>query len=198
MSHHAQTGDTAPSPPRSKTQRKREMHDLQALGAALAALDAAHLAALDLPERLADALNDLRTITRHEARRRQMQYVGRLMREVDPAPIAAAIARLQEGPRADKARFAAVEAWRERLIDDDAALAEFVAAHPAASADTLRPLIAAARDERRRGAPPRDYRRLFRALKSIDDAGRADAARDDAARDDTARDDAAHAGASTP
>ncbi|HXU53342.1 MAG TPA: ribosome biogenesis factor YjgA [Casimicrobiaceae bacterium] len=207
MSHDAQTGDTAPSPPRSKTQRKREMHDLQALGAALAALDAAHLAAFDLPERLVDALNDLRTITRHEARRRQMQYVGRLMRDVDPEPIAAALARLQEGPRADKARFAAVEGWRDRLIDDDAALAEFVAAHPAASADALRPLIAAARDERRRGAPPRDYRRLFRALKSIDDAAHAGRAHDGAAGAEAAREDAApgegahadgtHAGAST-
>jgi ribosome-associated protein len=180
MSHDAQTGDAAPSPPRSKTQRKRAMHDLQALGAALAALDAAHLAAFDLPERLADALGDLRTITRHEARRRQMQFIGRLMRDVDPEPIAAALARLQEGPRADKARFAALEAWRERLVDDDGALAEFVAAHPGASADALRPLVAAARDERRRGAPPRDYRRLFRALKSIDDAAHADAADADA------------------
>jgi ribosome-associated protein len=175
MSHDAPTGNAAPLPPRSKTQRKRAMHDLQALGAALAALDPAHLAAFDLPERLVDALNDLRTITRHEARRRQMQYVGRLMRDVDPEPVAAALARLAEGPRADKARFAALEAWRERLVDDDAALAEFVAAHPTASADALRPLIASARDERRRGAPPRDYRRLFRTLKSIDDAARAGA-----------------------
>lgn len=181
MSHVEQSGNTADqSPPPSKTQRKRAMHDLQALGAALAGLDAHRLAELDLPERLADALRAVRSITRHEARRRQMQYIGRLMRDVDVAPIAAALARLDEAPRAEKARFAAVERWRERLIDDDAALREFVAAHPGASAATLHPLIAAARAERVAGATPRHYRILFRALNALE----APAVAEDAAEPD--------------
>ncbi|MDH4181880.1 MAG: DUF615 domain-containing protein, partial [Betaproteobacteria bacterium] len=85
---------TTDAPPLSKTRRKQAMHDLQDLGEALVALDPKALAKLDLPERLADAVAQARGITRHEARRRQLQYVGRLMRDVDPAPIRAALERL--------------------------------------------------------------------------------------------------------
>ena len=77
----------------SKTRLKREMEALQDLGETLVGLDRSRLAELDLPERLVDAIELARGITRHEARRRQMQYVGRLMRDVDPAPIRAALER---------------------------------------------------------------------------------------------------------
>jgi len=72
--------------PPSKTRRKQEMHALQDLGEALVALDPQRLASLDLPERLTDAIKLARTVTRHEARRRQLQYIGRLMRDVDAEP----------------------------------------------------------------------------------------------------------------
>jgi len=81
----------------SKTQRKHEMHALQALGVDLVALDPARLASLALPEPLVDAIATARTLARHEARRRQMQYIGRLMRDVDPEPIRAALAAWKTG-----------------------------------------------------------------------------------------------------
>ena len=121
----------------SKTRLKREMEALQALGETLVALDNARLAQLALPERLVDAITLARGITKHEARRRQMQYVGRLMRDVDPAPIRAALERWDSVPRAEKARFAALERWRERLLDDAASLDAFVAEHPAADRDAI-------------------------------------------------------------
>jgi ribosome-associated protein len=162
------SGDAA-SPP-SKTKRKNAMHDLQALGKSLVALDARRLAEFDLPERLADAIRDARTITRHEARRRQMQYIGRLMRDVDAAPIVATLAQLDAMPRAEKLRFAALEAWRDRLLDNDDALTEYVAAHPRATAfgAELAQLIRTARAERAAGAPPHKFRQLFRRLKDLD------------------------------
>ncbi len=165
----------APAPPDgaaapSKSARKREMHDLQALGAALVALEPARLAALGLPERLADAIAQARTITAHEGRRRQMQYVGRLMRDVDPAPLRAALAGWYQGPAAERARFAALERWRERLLADAQGLADFVAAHPAADAAALAELVAQARSERLQGGPPHKYRALFRALDRVVDA----------------------------
>lgn len=85
----------------SKTRRKRAMHELQDLGVALVELDVARLATLDLPENLVDAIALARTLRKHEARRRQLQYIGRLMRDVDPAPIRAALA---EWSRAKGAR----------------------------------------------------------------------------------------------
>jgi len=156
-------GEEAPARP-SKTRLKREMEALQDLGATLVALDPPRLRELDLPERLADAIALARGITKHEARRRQMQYVGRLMREIDPAPIRAALERWETVPRAEKARFAALEDWRDRLLADAAALEAFVAQHPGADREDLARLVAAARAERSRGAPPRAYRELFRAL----------------------------------
>jgi ribosome-associated protein len=164
-------GDPGPAPAPSKTKRKREMEALQSLGERLVALDAPRLATLDLPERLADAIALARTVTRHEARRRQMQFIGRLMRDVDPAPIEAALARFAYGPAQDKARFAALERWRTRLLDDAAALDAFIAEYPDADRAALAELVARARDERGRAGPPHHQRALFRALKSASDAG---------------------------
>lgn len=149
----------------SKTRLKREMAELQDLGESLVGLDPARLASLALPERLVDAIALARGITKHEARRRQMQFVGRLMREVDPAPIREALERFDEVPRAEKARFAAIERWRDRLLEEADALDAFVAEHPAADRASIAKAIAAARAERARGDSPRAFRELFRTLR---------------------------------
>ncbi|MBS0319085.1 MAG: DUF615 domain-containing protein [Proteobacteria bacterium] len=158
-----------PEPPRpSKTRQKQAMLDLQDLGARLVALDARRLAELDLPERLADALEAVRSIKAHEGRRRQMQYIGRLMRDVDAAPIVAALARWDEGPRVAKARFATLEHWRDHILADDDGLADYLARHPDAPRDALVTLVRDARAERAAGRPPRDFRALFRALDKLE------------------------------
>lgn len=159
--------DTA-TQPASKTRRKQAMHDLQALGEALVALDPRMTAKLALPERLADAIDEARAIRAHEARRRQLQYVGRLMRDVDPEPIRAALAGLASVGRADKDKFAAAEAWRDRLLAQAEALDAFVAAHPGIDRATLASLVTDARAERAAQRPPHRYRALFRLIaKSI-------------------------------
>ncbi|MGH8802709.1 MAG: ribosome biogenesis factor YjgA [Casimicrobiaceae bacterium] len=88
-----------PIEPLSKTRRKHAMHALQELGRELVELDPSRVAALELPEPLADAIALARRLTRHEAKRRQMQYIGRLMRDVDAQPIRDALARGSRGPR---------------------------------------------------------------------------------------------------
>ena len=147
------------------------MHDLQALGEALVALDPARLAALDLPERLADAIAQARTITRHEGRRRQMQYVGPADARRRPGAAAGRAGRPRSaGGGRPGGRFAALERWRERVLEGADGLAEFVAAFPAADAAALGRLVADTRNERLRGGPPHKYRALFRELKRIVDA----------------------------
>jgi len=96
-----------------------------------------------------------------------MQYIGRLMRDVDPAPIEAALAAWARGPAQDRARFAALEQWRDRLLSDADALEEFVAAYPKADRKRLTVLVAAVHDERARNSPPRQYRELFRMIRSV-------------------------------
>jgi ribosome-associated protein len=142
-----ESASEAPAPA-SKSQRKRQMHDLQQLGESLARLDPGRLAALGLPEKLADAIALARRITQHEGRRRQLQYVGRLMRDVDPDPLRAAIAASESGPALDRARFAAAERWRERLLLEPEGVAEFASAHPQVDPAALAMLVAAARAER--------------------------------------------------
>jgi ribosome-associated protein len=140
------------------------MQALQDIGESLVALDPAKLRELDLPERLFDAIMLAKTITKHEGRRRQMQFLGRLMRDIDPEPIRAALARFETMPRAERARFAAAEKWRDRLLAEEAASAAFVAEHPAVDPGELAGLVREARAERASGRPPHKYRALFRLI----------------------------------
>ena len=156
----APDADAAPS----KTRRKKDMHALQDLGATLVGLDPSKLKELGLPERLADAIGQARSITKHEARRRQLQYVGRLMRDVDPAPLLAALERMETLPRAERAQFAAAERWRDRLLEDEDAITAFTAAHPAADPVELAELVREARGERASGRSPHKFRALFRLV----------------------------------
>jgi ribosome-associated protein len=148
----------------SKTQRKREMAALQDLGVALVRLHASQLARIDLPDNLRDAVVEARRITDHEGRRRQLQYVGRLMRTVDPAPIEHALAAIQGDSGITVELMHRCERWRDRLIDDDAALTELLNERPDIDAQPLRAAIRAARRERASGAAPKHARELYRWL----------------------------------
>jgi ribosome-associated protein len=151
----------------SKTQRKREMHELQELGARLVELNSEQLAEVGLPEDLRDAIERVRHITKHEARRRQMQYIGKLMRSVDPGPIREKL-KVWDGVSAEHtAQQHRVERWRDRLLEDEGTVDELVRAHPGIDARRLRALARKAREERTAGAPLRAYRELFRALREI-------------------------------
>jgi ribosome-associated protein len=143
------------------------MDALQDLGETLLDLSPARLSELVLPERLVEALEAARRMTQREARRRQMQFIGRLMREVDPAPIRERLARWAEGPNAEKARLHRVERWREHLLADPVELERLCAEEPRAERDRLAALIQEARAERAHGAPPRAYRALYRALNRL-------------------------------
>ena len=144
------------------------MHELQALGVALVRLSDSQLEAIEIPEQLREALLEAKRIRSHEAKRRQMQYIGRLMRELDPAPIRARLAELEGNSAQATARHRRLEAWRERLLGDDAALTAFAAEYPRADLQVLRTLIRNARKEAALGKPPRAYRELFRVVKEIE------------------------------
>jgi len=154
----------------SKTRRKREMLERQALGVALVELPESQLLEMSLEERLREAVIDARRITSHEARRRQMQYIGRLMREIDPAPIRARLEALSSGSAQSAARHRRLEAWRERLLADDGALTAFATEHPGADFQALRVLIRNSRKQLEQGNRVRAYRELFRLIKQCSEA----------------------------
>jgi ribosome-associated protein len=152
----------------SKTRKKREMLELQALGVALTRLSDSQLRSIEIPEDLREALFEAKRIKSHEAKRRQMQYIGRLMRDVDAAPIRSRLAEIEGHGAQATARHRRLENWRERLLADDTALTAFAAEHPGADLQTLRASIRNARKEQKEGKPPRAYRELFRILKDIE------------------------------
>ena len=153
--------------PLSKTQRKRDMQALQDLGAALSELSPERIRALDLPEGLQRALLEVKTFKSHGAVRRQMQYIGRLMRDVDPAPLQAYLDRLQGRSRQAAALHHLAERWRDRMLESLDAVDAFAASHRHAGRQQLRQLAAAAQKERQLQKPPKQYRALFRAIVHI-------------------------------
>ena len=154
--------------PVSKTQRKKEMHELQALGVALVELPESQLAAMQIADELREAVLEAKRTKSHEGKRRQLQYVGRLMREVDPAPLRAQLDALTGHSAQEAARHRRLEALREKLLADDQALTAYVSAHAGADLQALRTLIRNARREQKEGRPPRAYRELFRLLKALE------------------------------
>lgn len=149
----------------SKSQRKRNMSALQDIGAELVALNTDQLAQVDLPESLRDAIVEARRIHDFEGRRRQLQYIGRLMREVDPAPIRARLDQWLGAAGAHTALEHQVERWRERLLGEDDAFALFAAEYPRADLQHLRALVASVKRDQALAKPARNYRALFRALR---------------------------------
>ncbi|MBT9613418.1 MAG: DUF615 domain-containing protein [Burkholderiales bacterium] len=151
----------------SKSQRKRDSTALQKLGATLVSLKLSQIEQLNLPEALLDAVIEAKRLTKNEAVRRQMQYIGRVMRSVDAAPIQAQIDAWNGLNDQETAKQHQLERWRDRLIEDDAALAEFIAQYPACDVQPLRTLIRNTRKERVLNKPLAHYRALFRMLREI-------------------------------
>lgn len=151
----------------SKTQRKLEMHALQALGKALTILPKQRLQQLGLPEKLLEAILEYQRIRSNGALKRQLQYIGRLMREVDPTPIREQLAIWQGTSDIHNAWLHRVENLRESLMTDDHALQMLLNTYPDADSQQLRTLIRNARKEKEAAKPPKHYRELFQTLKTI-------------------------------
>jgi ribosome-associated protein len=160
-------GDDADDKP-SKTQLKQQMHALQTLGQALTELPADRLAELELPDTLRRAIDEFGRTRSHEGRRRQMQYIGKLMRGIDEQPLRDAVAHFKLGSARDSLRLHDAERWRAELVHDDEALSRWAAAYPQSDLQRLRSLVHAARrdaqtsPEQRHG---RGWRELFQFVK---------------------------------
>lgn len=161
----------------SKTRLKKESHDLQDLGLELEKLPRARIEAIEMPENLRDAILELKRTKSHEGRRRQLQYVGKLMRTADAEPIREALAALQLGSAKATLALHRAERWRAELIASDDALTRWVDEHPGTDVQQLRNLVRAARKdatiapEQRSGKGFRDLYQFVRGM--LDDKARA-------------------------
>ena len=164
----------------SKSQRKRDMDALQDIGAELTELNEQQLATIDLPESLRDAVREARGMKHNEARRRQVQYIGKLMRQIDdPAPIRSKLDGFLSVSAEKTAQLHHIERWRERLLADPQSVSEVIAAYPGADSQQLRTLIRNTAEARARAQPPKHYRALFQMIRTlVEEQNRASAAAD--------------------
>jgi len=150
----------------SKSQLKREMHVLQALGETLIAMRPAERARFPLSDDMLRAIEETSRIRSHEGRRRHMQYVGKLIRKEDLTAIQGVFDSIDQDQEQRDHAFHRLEKWRERLIEEgDAAVDLFMAEHPDADRQTLRQLIRNAQREREQDKPPTSSRKLFKHLR---------------------------------
>ena len=163
-----QTDDDVPEFDRpSKSQIKRDMDALQDLGVALAALSPGQLSKLDLPDTLRSALHDAQRITQNGAKKRQRQYIGKLMRDIDPEPIKTLLDEIKGVSAAANVRMHALERLRTQLMENEEVLGDIARQHPGADIQQLRQLRRNALKEQQLGKPPRAYRELFRILREL-------------------------------
>ncbi len=143
------------------------MHALQDMGEQLIQLDIKRLTELDLPEMLADAVLEAKRIHKHGALRRQMQFIGKLMRNVDVAPIREKLDAWNGLSSQHTAWLHLLERWRARLLADELALGELGQEYPSADLQKLRLLTRNAEKEKLANKPPKSFRMLFHELQKI-------------------------------
>ncbi len=157
-----------PDLPPSKTKVKQQMHDLQDLGEELVALSKDQLAQLDIPENLRDAIREMNRINKFGAQRRQMQYIGKLMRDIeDTDPIIAKLNAWKGVSQQHTAHLHQLERWRDRLLENEAVLTDLLALHPEIEVQRLRTLIRNAKKEKEAGKPLKNYREIFQVLRDF-------------------------------
>lgn len=151
----------------SKTQIKREMDALQELGKRLTQLNQEQLKLVPMDDNLADAITEYQRLKKHEAKRRQLQYIGRLMRNTDAEAIAHAVHVFDASQAEHTQHFHLIERWREQLMADPGAVTQFISEFPQVDSQQLRQLIRNALKQQKQGKDLGGYKKLFRFIRDV-------------------------------
>ena len=160
-----QTSDLEQDITISKTRVKQEMHVLQKIGERLIKLNSNQLEECLLPNPLFEAIIEAKQIRKNGARRRQIQYIGKLMREVDVSLIKEKISTWDGLSKEHAARIHQIERWRKSLLEDKDSFSEFAGLHPSANLQRIRTLMRNTHKEAISGKPPKSFRALFQELQ---------------------------------
>lgn len=152
---------------KSKTQLKKEMHALQALGKQLSELNDDQLGRMPLEPKLHEALLEYRRLRHNEARRRQLQFIGRLMREADQEGIQKVMDQFNQQSRANVQLHHSAEQWRDRLLAEPEAVQTFIEEHAVSDIQHFRQLLRQAQKEASQNKPPAASRKLFKEIREI-------------------------------
>ncbi len=156
------------APEKSKTQKKQEANALQALGTQLTELSEEQLHNIQLPATLLDAILSAQKIHQHGGRKRQLQYIGKLMRDIDPEPVKQAIQEIQLQHKRDSAQLHQIEDWRDQLLQHSATIMDdLLTRFPDLDIQHIRQLVRNADKESRQQKPPKSARALFKYLHTL-------------------------------
>ena len=151
----------------SRSELKRDMEDLQKLGKELVELKPAVLKKFPLEDSLLAAISDAQRFEK-EAKRRQLQYIGKLMRNIDPEPIQAALDKHNNKHNQQAIEFQKLERMRDKIVTDgDSAINDVVAMFPNADRQKLRQLARQAKKEQEHNKPAKAFKEIFQHLKSL-------------------------------
>lgn len=163
-----QNHDALISPDKSKSQLKREANELQKLGEKLVALPRQVLEKLEMPDLLRQAINDAKRLNSRSAIRRQRQYIGRLMRELETDELVRQLMQHEQLSSEKNSVFHLIESWRDRIVDGaDEVINDFLTEYPAADRQKLRQLSRKAQMELNKAQAPAAARQLFKYLREI-------------------------------
>jgi ribosome-associated protein len=152
----------------SKSQRKKDMLALQKMGESLIKLTEEQFAMIDLPDNLLTAIQHMKSLTSNEAKRRQLQYIGKIMRQIDPESIKQALKKKEIIHKNNTAQFHHIEEWRTNLLTQgDDALNLFLANYPKANRQQLRQLIRNAQQDSKNNKNTGAEKSLFKYLRSL-------------------------------
>lgn len=152
----------------SKSQRKEDMLALQKIGESLIKLTEEQLTTIDLPDNLLTAIQHIKSLTSNEAKRRQLQYIGKIMRQIDPELIKQTLKCIEFIHEKNTAQFHHIEEWRTKLlIHGDDALNSFLGDYPKVDRQQLRQLIRNAQQDRKNNKNTGAEKALFKYLQSI-------------------------------
>jgi len=152
----------------SKSQRKKDMLVLQKIGESLIKLTEEQLATIDLPDNLLTAILHMKSLSSNEAKRRQLQYIGKIMRQIDPEAIKQALKNKELIHKKNTARFHQVEEWRTKLLaEGDDTFNTLLAEYPKINRQQLRQLIQNAEQDKKNNKNTGAEKALFKYLRSI-------------------------------
>lgn len=152
----------------SKSQIKRECDAIQKLGERLIALKQDELDVMELPDELDDAIRTAKKIKSRPGLKRQRQYIGKVLRQLDSEAIKKQVEQLQHRHDTNTAQFRKMERWRDRLLTDDkTALTEIIESHPEVDRQHINQLIRQAKREQQQEKPPASARKLFKYLREL-------------------------------
>ena len=151
----------------SKTELKKDSKKIQALGRYISEMGIEEIKKFSFPQNIQQAIYDLKAIKSNPAKKRQVQYLGKLLRAIDLTEAHIVMEQLRTNSQKEIQLDHYIEKWRDRLISDKESITEFISLHPSYENQTIRQLIQNSLKEKALNKPPKSYRQLFQAIKAI-------------------------------